>query len=417
MTTRRAILIVTVGTLGDLNPFIAVASELVRRGHRVTVATLARHRRAVEDAGLAFAEAQRDWPPGSPEDPLARMLTHPAEANRILMREFGFDQLPDAIARLRPLVAGHDIVVQGATAMGARPAAELEGRRWLGAIIAPYSLPSRIAPPLHVWPPALRNAAPARKLAYFQELVAPLHAIRTRLGLPPIGAATAHLSPFGTLALFSRHLAADPGDWPLTVRVVGACRWDLPATTAELARAEAFLAAGPPPIVVTVGAHRAGASGRVLQQAVVAIGGMDARALVIGDTPEGLGMQGGDRLAGFPYLPFRPVFAGAAAIVCHTGIGTLTHALGSGRPTLAVPFPLHDQHDNALRAHRTGAAEILPLDRFDAPAAEAILRRLVADPAPRQAAARLAAAIAREGDGAGRAADAIIEFDRKGRLA
>ena len=106
MTTRRAILFVTVGTLGDINPFLGVASELVRRGHRATVATIARHRTAVEDAGLAFAEAQRDWPPGSPEDPLARMLTHPAEATRILMREFGFDQLPDAIARLRPLVAG-----------------------------------------------------------------------------------------------------------------------------------------------------------------------------------------------------------------------------------------------------------------------------------------------------------------------
>ena len=417
MTTRRAILFVTVGTLGDINPFLAVASELVRRGHRATIATLARHRTAVEDAGLAFAEAQRDWLPGSPEDPLARMLTHPAEASRILMREFGFDQLPDAVARLRPLVASHDIVVQGATAMGARPAAELEGRRWLGAVVAPYSLPSRIAPPLHVWPPALRNAPPARKLAYFQELVAPLHAIRTRLGLPPIGAATAHLSPFGTLALFSRHLAADPGDWPLTVRVVGACHWDVPATTTELAQAEAFLAAGPPPIVVTVGTHVAGAGVRVLRQAVDAITAMGGRALVIGETPEGLGMQGGDRLAGFARLPFGHVFARAAAIVCHAGIGTLTHALGSGRPTLAVPFPLHDQHDNALRARRTGAAEVLPAERFDAPAAEAMLRRLISDPTRLQAANRLATAMAREGDGSGRAADAILELDGKGRLA
>lgn len=417
MTTRRAVLFVTVGTLGDLNPFLAVARELVQRGHRATIATLARHRSAVEGAGLDFAEAQRDWPPGSPEDPLARMLTHPEDATRILMRDFGFDQLPDSVARLRPLVASHDIVVQGATAMGARPAAELERRRWLGAVVAPYSLPSRIAPPLHVWPPGLRNAPPARKLAHFQELVAPFHAARATLGLPPIGAATAHLSPFGTLALFSRHLAADPGDWPRTVRVVGPCQWDLPATTADLAQADAFLAAGPPPVVVTVGTYRAGAGSRVLRQAVDAVGRMGARTLLIGETPEGLGLQGGDHLAGFDRLPFGPVFARAAAIVCHAGIGTLTLALGTGRPTLAVPFPLHDQHDNALRARRTGAAEVLPAGRFEADAAEAILRRLVSDPARLEATARLAAAMAREGNGAGRAADAILELGSADRPA
>ena len=53
----KHIVIATVGSLGDLFPFLAVGQVLRRRGHRVTVATHAVHRDMVVQAGLAFHDA------------------------------------------------------------------------------------------------------------------------------------------------------------------------------------------------------------------------------------------------------------------------------------------------------------------------------------------------------------------------
>ncbi|WP_374443865.1 glycosyltransferase [Stella sp.] len=411
------ILFVTVGTLGDLDPYLAIAAELVRRGHGATIATLARHRATVERAGIAFAEAQADWEPGSPSDPMVRMMTHPDEAPRVIMREFVLDRLPDAIRRVRPLIARHDAVVQHATAFAGRISAELEGRPWLGGTVTPGLLPSRIRPPIHVWPRSLRSAPPQRKLAYFQELVAPMHAVRAGLGLPAIPAVTAHLSPFGTLALFSRHFAADPGDWPATVHLTGFCRYVAPVGADDWSRVEAFLAAGPPPVVVTLGTHSPAAGRSLFQGMAAALARLGVRGLVVGNSAEALGLEDGPLLACFPSLPFARVFPRAAAVVCHGGIGSTVRGLEAGVPVLVLPFPVHDHYDTASHAQRLGAAEVLPLERFDGMAAEAALRKLLGDPSYRQAAARFAAAIAEEGDGAARAADRILAFADAGRLA
>jgi rhamnosyltransferase subunit B len=51
------IVIATVGSLGDLFPFLAIGQELTARGHRVTVATHGIHQAAIEQAGLRFANA------------------------------------------------------------------------------------------------------------------------------------------------------------------------------------------------------------------------------------------------------------------------------------------------------------------------------------------------------------------------
>jgi UDP:flavonoid glycosyltransferase YjiC (YdhE family) len=129
-----------------------------------------------------------------------------------------------------------------------------------------------------------------------------------------------------------------------------------------------------------------------------------------------LGLREGPGLACFPSLPFARVFPRSAAVVCHGGIGSTVRALEAGVPVLVMPFTLHDHFDTAGHARRLGAAEVLPLERFDEQAAEAALRRLLGDPGYRQAAGRFAAALAAEGDGAGRAADAILDFADSGRL-
>src|SRR5512134_1915217 len=54
------ILFVTWGSLGDLHPYLALARELQRRGHRAGIASLAAYRPAVEAAGVSFHRIRPD---------------------------------------------------------------------------------------------------------------------------------------------------------------------------------------------------------------------------------------------------------------------------------------------------------------------------------------------------------------------
>jgi len=49
------ILLATLGSLGDLHPYIAVGKALLARGERVRLATSVDYRARVEAAGLEFA--------------------------------------------------------------------------------------------------------------------------------------------------------------------------------------------------------------------------------------------------------------------------------------------------------------------------------------------------------------------------
>ena len=51
--------LLTHGTRGDVDPFAATASGLVRRGHRVSVLTHAPYESVVRSTGAAAGEARR----------------------------------------------------------------------------------------------------------------------------------------------------------------------------------------------------------------------------------------------------------------------------------------------------------------------------------------------------------------------
>ncbi len=63
----KLIVIATIGSLGDLNPCLALAQELDRRGHRVTIASTPYYRAKVEALKIAFEPIRPDWDPSDPE--------------------------------------------------------------------------------------------------------------------------------------------------------------------------------------------------------------------------------------------------------------------------------------------------------------------------------------------------------------
>lgn len=250
----------------------------------------------------------------------------------------------------------------------------------------------------------------------------PVRALRRTLGLPvpgPDPLFEGQHSPTLVLAMFSRLLAHPQPDWPPHAHVIGPLFWDEAAATGKpRPDLDRFLAAGPPPIVFTLGSAAVNAAGRFYAESLAAAMALGRRALfLVGAAPANLAQLPDplpEGMLALPYVPHARVFAASAAIVHQAGSGTLAEALRAGRPMLAVPFG-HDQPDNAARAKRLGVARVVPAARYTAAAAEHALRRLLMS----AGAAERAAAVGRKvwaEDGVGRACsliEAILQGDRR----
>jgi rhamnosyltransferase subunit B len=64
----QRILLATMGSLGDLHPYLALGRELKARGHSVVVATLRHYGPRVEEEGLEFHPTRPDLDPSDPAE-------------------------------------------------------------------------------------------------------------------------------------------------------------------------------------------------------------------------------------------------------------------------------------------------------------------------------------------------------------
>lgn len=416
------IVFATVGSLGDLFPFLAVGRELHRRGHQVTIATHALHRSPIEQAGLIFADASGL---AEPDDRAAftAQAFHPWRGPRFVVHDLAALDVGASYQKLLPLCAEADVLVSSTLAFAAQIIGEqrsAQGLRWLSAVLAPAGFLSASDPPatgITALDRFLRSSPQrGRWLSRVATRVthpwtAPVRALRRELGLAaqsPLGDPfhRGQHAPLGVLALFSPLLGQAQPDWPPHVVITGAARHTQP--DAADPALQAFLDAGAAPLVFTLGSAAVHANASFLQESALAAQQLGQRAVLLTGSPEMRARLRADLPATIhcvDYAAHAELFPRAAVIVHHGGIGTSSEALRSGRPMLVVPHGF-DQPDNAARLQRLGVAEILPARRYRADRAAGLLHRLLHDPSYGTRAA-LAGVTMRDENGAVRAADVI----------
>jgi rhamnosyltransferase subunit B len=385
------VLLVTFGSYGDLHPYIALAMALQARGHHITLATSPMYRSKVEALGIAFSPTRPDL---QPDPELVRRLLDLRRGSEAVVRELFLPALRDMYADLVPAVRRADLVVSHPLAFAARLAVETQGVCWASVALSPLSLFSVYDPP--VLPPAtwLSGLYPLMGRSFTRALLAlmrwsirswslPYHQFRAELGLPP-GAdplfAGQH-SPYLVLALFSPLLARPQPDWPRQTQVAGFPFYDQDGEAGLPKGLANFLAAGPPPVVFTLGTTGVFDPGRFYQESAEAAVRLGRRAvLLVGRMPGGWRPRKlPDTVAAFDYAPYSALLPGAVAVVHQGGIGTTGQALRAGVPMLVVPFA-HDQPDNAARARRLGVARVLTRASYSAASAASQLRTLLDNP-------------------------------------
>lgn len=424
MGTGRKIVIATFGSLGDLNPFVALAHALKTRGFAPVIATSAVYRSWIESEGFGFAPMRPDVDDltarlGLDMDEIARRLT---QDEGFLFQELIFPYLRRSYEDVVAASAGATAVVAHSLAFAAQIAAERLRLPLVNVILSPLFLLSAFDPPQSERAPFVRAPRSAAALAYNRVLLwsaiqimalrsAPIAALRRELGLPPRRGRALLTAPAAaaTMALTSPLLAPPQRDHPPNTIVAGhtfhdrffGADDDLPP---EL---DAFLAAGPPPLVMTLGSlmvrdkiefyRAAGLAARRAGRRAVLLAADGERAALSENLPAELFVAG--------YAPHSRLLPRACAILHHGGAGTSGQALRSGKPQLVIPF-FGDQPDNAGRLVRLGVARRLDCRRCTAERLAAEFDALLGEGDYARRASEVGAAVAHE-DGAARAAEAI----------
>jgi rhamnosyltransferase subunit B len=351
------VLLVSMGSAGDLLPFIALGRALRARGHDVTVLSNGYFRDVAENAALRFVEVC------SADDHVKRTRQRSCWG---LWRSFteGGRNLLDDMSRVFETVAAHYVpgeTVVAATGLmfGARIAQEK-----LGLPLATVHLSPLCFRGVHddmSWPrwmplPVRRVIFGMLERGIDRLFGGAINRFRSQLGLPPavrILSGWWH-SPQMVLGLFPDWLCPPQPDWPANTVLTGPPLYDTWRPFTQHRELEAFLSGGEPPLVFSQ-STAAETSSRFFADSVAVAQSLGCRAVLLASQGEQIPRPLPDGIRHFPYVPHSLLLPRACALVHHGGIGTALQALAAGIAQLIVPVFL-DQPDNGRRLERLGVA-------------------------------------------------------------
>jgi rhamnosyltransferase subunit B len=424
MDPALRIVLSNIGTYGDINPLIALALELKRRGHSPVMALPEVYRSRIAPLGLAFHGLRPDIDPTN--NVLVEMVYDIKHGTENGLRNFLFpslrqtyDDLLDAATK----PARADLLLLGELNYAGPIVAEVTGIPWASYVLAPLSFFSAYDPP--VLPPYPKLAKADKRVPGFGRVIKrlarlvsrkwpePIYALRNELGLPR-GANPlfdAKHSPYLVLALFSRVLGVEQKDWPPNTLITGFAYYDAESGNAKLPpQLEEFVASGDPPVVFTLGSAAVLAAGDFYEVSAEAAMEIGTRAvLLIGSDPRNKPKQVlPSSICIAEYAPYSKLFSSASVIVHQGGVGTTAQCLKAGKPMLIMPYS-HDQPDNARRMKRLGVAKIVQKAKYNPQKVTRKVRRILDDPELAQRSRAVAEQLRKE-DGVKTACDALEQL-------
>jgi rhamnosyltransferase subunit B len=412
-----SVLFATVGSWGDLFPFVGVARELQQRGHRVRLGASPAWEREVTEAGVEFVPLGR-WIGVEEFEQHPEILRPVPFGLRAALGRFLFDQADTLSEDLGRAMADVDLLVAHPAHLIAQSVAEARGTPYVVATVFAGMIPSQHtvpgATPVGPWRGpvgramnrmAWRSAAAITAVLFDR----PINRHRQSLGLGPVRAGPLQL-PLrgrGIVVMSSPVVIPPPPDWPSTVRTTSFVRWDRAEARPLTPQVSDFVGASTPPVLITLGGSGGiGASG-FLEFATDVVVAAGARALVVsGVGPPPQSQYGPAIVHVTDYVPFGAVAASCRLGIHHAGIGTSVALMRAGVPHVAVPRAF-DQPVTASVIEDLGVGIALPW-RQRRRLANAVKTALNTDHYA-AAASRLAKKLSPEPDGAGGTADVIEE--------
>ena len=378
-----------IGSIGDVNPYLGIASALCARGHQVTMIANPYFESLVRKVGLDFvslgttADVEDFW--RNPD------MWH--------LRKFWKSSLQ--YSALRPMresyeiiadryVPGETVVAGPAWAFGARCAQDKLGVPMATLLLEPDKFRSLYRSPVMPPPMVLSDWVPKiskrcqfwiADVFFLDRLLAPeANSFRSELGLPPVRRFLADwwLSPQCVIGLFPEWFASPQPDWPSRAVLTGFPLWDQSGVTEVPEELENYLAEGEKPIVFTFGTANEHAR-RFFAAAAESCRLLGRRGILIAKDRSQFPDVLPEGVRHFSYVPFSYLLQRAAALVHHAGTGTIAHCLAAGIPQVVMPM-VFSQPDMAAHVARLGVGVSLKPRAFRGPAVARALDHLLNSP-------------------------------------
>lgn len=348
------ILIITYGTLGDVQPYVALAKGLVHKGYQVVIATSERFRTFVEGHGLVFEHMDDALLAIIDTDQGKEMLESTTHIFDVIKQniKIGRKVKPLQIAQLKEtweiaVKVKPDFLLFHPKTGGAPHVAEKLGIGCALVTPIPMLVPTSewsfpVLPPVKLggWYNRLSYTIINTLTSLF--LGKYIGTFRSDIGLKPLSKFSLLKNGEGkdipVVHMVSQAVLPLPEDWPPTAYMTGYCflendtRWNPPSDLID------FLDEGPAPVYVGFGSM----AGRNPQQLATTVVEALQQSGVRGIVATG---WGGLKLGAVPdsifeieNAPHDWLFPRVTAVVHHGGAGTTAAGLRAGKPSVIIPF-------------------------------------------------------------------------------
>ena len=357
---RLRITLLTLGSRGDVEPYLGLGVALARAGHRVTVAAPAAFEAHIRQAGLDVFLVEPDPRLLAVEGEPPRWLRSSAAAAAIRLRHAtraGSGLGVTYSGYLQASRRAHLILYPAWLAPVARTIAQTCGC---------IALPTYLAPihPTHAFPSPFFNFSPHPGWNHLSHSMALWLGRAVLNGVPNtwrsqvVGLAPTAielLPPDGEVCLygFCRTLLPPPPDWPPGVVVTGPWWLDTQTGWRPPEDLDRFLQAPGRVVFLGFGSMMDGRPEELNAVVDSALTRLGCRAVLLAGPAGQLDLPTSPRRLAVRYVPFDWLFRRVDAIVHHGGAGTTAQAARAGKPSVAVPF-FGDQLFWGQRMHRAG---------------------------------------------------------------
>jgi UDP:flavonoid glycosyltransferase YjiC (YdhE family) len=364
------ITIITLGSRGDIHPYVALGTDLQRRGHSVQIVTHAPLAQLVRHQGMMF----------SPLDTGEQELFQTVAGQRLLHAD-GLHLLQRFAQNTRPLIAptlarcwhtcqDTDVIIT--SLQGLPYGLSIAEKRHLPLVVAcvqPNQLPTRaFADPgfAHTFRPRRQSQSLLNygshllaHIAFWEIFLPEMNRVRRQfLKLPPFPVETLWqpLCEQADLLLlgYSPSVIPKPLEWNERTIVTGYWFLDAPACWQPPEDLESFLRAGPPPVYIGFGSMSDAHPERLTHLVRDALERCHQRGVLL--TGWGALQQEAPSSQIYPIasVPHNWLFPQMAAVVAHGGAGTIGASLRAGIPPISASF-LPEQAFWATQILRLGA--------------------------------------------------------------
>jgi len=354
------IAILTYGSQGDVEPFVALGHALCSAGHQVSLAGPEAYQSRFDFNQIRFTPL-----PGDPSH-LVQELVDQAGTSRIQMvLSMGKFVIPLAVQvfeRSRAACQGADLILHSFLLTGAGIGFGKElGVPTISAQLFPVfcttsAFPAPTFPDLPLGD-GYRRLTHALVSQIFKWGSRSLYR-RVRRKNPQLPALTDwlpgdhshHQTPI--LYGFSPHVVPKPADWGQHSHLTG--YWILKNVDQQKPSRELvdFLQAGPEPITIAFGSTQSSKLGEIIDKIGTALSRCNQRGVIVSEkVPPG---QTSPDLFRVGYAPYDWLFQHSSAVIHHGGAGTTARGLRAGVPNIILPFT-SDQPFWGRQVHALGA--------------------------------------------------------------